>query len=123
MLMLRNISFSFLFMNLQIQQINNRIKLNILYQTLYKNPDINNAMFTAHAEEHAVPTLATISRTHLLDNGTWQVTQNREVQVIIDMTWSQHKDQSTDHPTTIGLDPRSRSNSMLGRKIQPAGIS
>ena len=85
MLMLRNISFSFLFMNLQIQQINNRIKLNILYQTLYKNPDINNAMFTAHAEEHAVPTLATISRTHLLDNGTWQVTQNREVQVIIDI--------------------------------------
>ena len=81
------------------------------------------AMFTAHAEEHAVPTLARISRTHLLNNGTWQVTQNREVQVIIDMTWSQHKDQSTDHPTTIGLDPRSRSNSMLGRKIQPAGIS
>ena len=28
-------------MNLQIQQINNRIELNILYQTLYKNPDIN----------------------------------------------------------------------------------
>ena len=48
-------------------------------------------MFTAHAEEHAVPTLARISRSHLLDNGTWQVTQNREVQVIIDMTWSQHK--------------------------------
>ena len=41
MLMLRNISFPFLFMNLQIQQINNRIELNILYQTLYKNPDIN----------------------------------------------------------------------------------
>ena len=38
-------------------------------------------MFTAHAEEHAVPTLARISRTHLLDNGTWQVTQNREVEV------------------------------------------
>ena len=41
MLMLKNISFPFLFMNLQIQQINNRIELNILYQTLYKNPDIN----------------------------------------------------------------------------------
>ena len=41
------------------------------------------AMFTAHAEEHAVPTLARISRTTLLDNGTWQVTQNREVQVMI----------------------------------------
>ena len=38
-------------------------------------------MFTAHAEEHTVPTLARISRTHLLDNGTWQVTQSREVEV------------------------------------------
>ena len=38
-------------------------------------------MFTAHAEEHAVPTLARISHTHLLDNGTWQATQNREVEV------------------------------------------
>ena len=42
------------------------------------------AMFTAHAEEHTVPTLARISRSHLLDNGTWQVTQNREVQVMIE---------------------------------------
>ena len=41
MLMLKNISFPFLFMNLQIQQINNRIELNILYQTLYKNPEIH----------------------------------------------------------------------------------
>ena len=41
MLLLRNISFPFFLMNLQIQQINNRIELNILYQTLYKNPDIH----------------------------------------------------------------------------------
>ena len=46
------------------------------------------AMFTVLPEETYVPTLARISHTHLLANGTWQVTQNREVEVMIDMTWN-----------------------------------
>ena len=38
-------------------------------------------MFTAHAEEHTVASLARISNITRSHNGAWQVTQNREPQV------------------------------------------
>ena len=38
-------------------------------------------MFTAHAEEHTVATLAWISNMTLDHNGVWQVTQNKQPQV------------------------------------------
>ena len=38
-------------------------------------------MFTSNAEEHTVPTLARISQTEFLDNGKWQVIQERTPQV------------------------------------------
>ena len=40
-------------------------------------------MFTAHAEEHTVATLARISNISLSRKGVWQVTQNRQPQVEI----------------------------------------
>ena len=39
-------------------------------------------MFTAHAEEHTVASLARISNITRSHNGAWQVTQNREPQVL-----------------------------------------
>ena len=38
-------------------------------------------MFTAHAEEHTVATLARISNISLSRNGAWEVSQNRQLQV------------------------------------------
>ena len=59
------------------------------------------AMFTVLPEEHYVPTLARISHTHLLGNGTWQVTQNREVEVMIDTTLYISTNLSSKHCTVF----------------------